>query len=128
MKAPGQIALIFEVEGNALHFRLKHIGTEIVENLKVVFSSPIKGAKHQLGRRLVHKRIDRLNLFRSGIFMYPGQEFVGFVDNFMTYQERDEPMFFTTTIDYSSPTGGKQRYRLEHHLSIWVDLPISLKT
>lgn len=76
---------------------------------------------------MLHKRIDRLDLFTSGIFMYPNQEFEGFVDDFGEYIKRKQPLKFDTLIQYNTQASGRQQFRLEHKLNIWLDLPVVRK-
>jgi len=128
MKLPPQIALVFEVDGRVLGFKLKHIGTELVQDLKVTFNRPVTGTKYQVGQRMLHKRIDRLSLFTSRMFMYPEQEFEGFVNDFRNYIERKQPLKFDTLTEYTTHSPGKQQYKLEHKLHIWLDLPQVRKT
>lgn len=111
-----EVILDFEYDNRGLLFIIiQNIGLSSAYQTSIKFDNEITGIRRD-------KRLTDMKLFRSLEFLPPGKRIRIFVDSFLSYVNRKQPLIVNTNISYSNKNKQKFREVIKHDLSIYKEV------
>jgi len=105
----------FTVEDGLLNVSLKNIGASSAYRVRTVFDKPF----HGLGGG---KCISTMRVFREVAFMPPEKQFCQFVDVFLHYAKRKEPLRLKAAVSYLDRDCNQYKETMAHDLRVYLEL------
>jgi hypothetical protein len=102
--------------GGFLFIIIQNIGLSPAYKISVKFDNEI------IGITGVEKKLTELSIFKCLEFLPPGKKIRIFVDTFLGYLIRKQPLILNTTIIYTSKDKQKFREVIKHDLSIYKEM------
>jgi hypothetical protein len=102
--------------GGFLFIIIQNIGLSPAYKISVKFDNEI------IGITGVEKKLTDLSVFKCLEFLPPGKKIRIFVDTFLGYLIRKQPLILNTTIIYTSKDKQKFREAIKHDLSIYKEM------
>jgi hypothetical protein len=99
-----------------LYIIIENIGLSSAYNISIKFDKEITGVEGE-------KNISAMKIFDRIEFLPPHKKIRIFVDTFVSYIIRRQPLVITTTIRYSDKENRKIQDLVKHDLSIYQDFP-----
>jgi hypothetical protein len=99
-----------------LYIIIENIGLSSAYNISIKFDKEITGVEG-------NKKISAMKIFDRIEFLPPYKKIRIFVDTFVSYMIRRQPLVITTMIRYSDKENRKIQEIIKHDLSIYQDFP-----
>jgi hypothetical protein len=99
-----------------LYIIIENIGLSSAYNISIKFDKEITGVEG-------NKKISAMKIFDRIEFLPPYKKIRIFVDTFVSYMIRRQPLVITTMIRYSDKENRKIQEVIKHDLSIYQDFP-----
>jgi len=99
-----------------LYIIIENIGLSSAYNISIKFDKEITGVEG-------NKKISAMKIFDRIEFLPPHKKIRIFVDTFVSYMIRRQPLVITTMIRYSDKENRKIQEVIRHDLSIYQDFP-----
>lgn len=111
-----EVIVDFEYDNRGLLFVIiQNIGFSSAYQTSIKFDSEITGVGGD-------RKLTDLNIFNSLEFLPPGKRIRIFVDTFLSYLNRKQPLILNTIISYSNKNKQKFREVIKHDLSIYEEV------
>jgi hypothetical protein len=113
--------LDFEYDDNGiLYIIIENIGLSSAYKVSIRFDKEITGIEGE-------KKISAMKIFDCIEFLSPHKKIRIFVDTFVSYLLRKQPLIIGATINYSNKNNKEFQNVIKHDLSIYKDFPHILK-
>jgi hypothetical protein len=113
--------LDFEYDDNGiLYIIIENVGLFPAYKVTIKFDKGITGVDGD-------KKISAMKIFERIEFLSPHKKIRIFVDTFVSYLLRKQPLTIETTINYSNKNNKEFQNVIKHDLSIYKDFPHILK-
>ena len=108
-----EVIVDFEYDNGGLLFVIiQNIGLSSAYQTSIKFDSEITGIGGE-------KKLTDMSIFKCLEFLPPGKRIRVFVDTFLSYLNRKQPLVVNTTISYSNKSKQKIQEIIKHDLSIY---------
>ena len=116
-----EVILDFEYDDNGiLYIIIQNIGPTSAYRVSIKFDKEIVGVEGE-------KEISAMKIFNNIEFLPPHKKIRIFVDTFVSYIFRKQPLIIEATAIYSNKNNREFQNVIKHDLSIYKDLPQILK-
>lgn len=107
----------FEFDDNGiLYIIIENIGPYSAYNVSIRFDKEITGVEG-------NKKISAMKIFDHIEFLPPHKKIRIFLDTFVSYILRKQPLIIGATVNYSNKNNQEFRNVINHDLSIYKDIP-----
>lgn len=111
-----EVIVDFEYDDRGLLFVIiQNIGLSSAYQTSIKFDTEITGIRSD-------KKLTDMSIFRSLEFLPPGKRIRIFVDSFLSYLNRKQPLTVNTIISYSNKNKQKFQEVIKHDLSIYKEV------
>jgi len=111
-----EVIVDFEYDNRGLLFIIiQNIGLSSAYQTSIKFDREITGIRSD-------KKLTDISIFKSLEFLPPGKRICIFVDSFLSYLYRKQPLIVNTIISYSNKNKQKFREVIKHDLSIYKEV------
>lgn len=111
-----EVIVDFEYDNRGLLFvTIQNIGFSSAYQTSIEFDSEITGIGGD-------KKLTDMSIFKSLEFLPPGKRIRIFVDTFLSYLNRRQPLILNVIISYSNKNKQKFREVIKHDLSIYKEI------
>jgi hypothetical protein len=111
----------FEYDDNGiLYIIIENIGPSSAYRLSIKFDKEITGVEGE-------KEISAMKIFDHIEFLPPHKKIRIFVDTFVSYILRKQPLIIEATVIFSNKNNREFQHVIKHDLSIYKDFPQILK-
>ncbi len=116
-----EVILDFEYDDNGiLYIMIENIGPSSAYRVSIKFDKGIAGIEGK-------KEISAMKIFNRIEFLPPHKKIRIFVDTFVSYILRKQPLIIEATVIYSNKNNREFQNIIKHDLSIYKDFPQILK-
>jgi hypothetical protein len=116
-----EVILDFEYDDNGiLYIIIENIGPSSAYRVSIKFDKEITGVEGE-------KEISAMKIFDNIEFLPPHKKIRIFVDTFVSYTLRKQPLIIGATVIYSNKNNREFQSVMKHDLSIYQDFPHILK-
>jgi hypothetical protein len=116
-----EVILDFEYDDNGiLYIMIENIGPSSAYRVSIKFDKEIAGVEGE-------KVISAMKIFNHIEFLPPHKKIRIFVDTFVSYILRKQPLIIEATVIYSNKNNREFQNVIKHDLSIYKDFPQILK-
>lgn len=110
-----EVIVDFEYDNNGrLYVIIQNIGISSAYQTSIKFDCEIMG--------IGDKKLTEMKIFKSLEFLPPSKSIRIFVDTFLSYLNRKQPLILNAVISYSNKDGQKFQEAIKHDLSIYKDI------
>jgi len=102
-------------KGDLLFIIVQNIGFSSAYNISVKFDNELIGAE-------ADKKVSEMSIFKRLEFLPPGKRIQIFVDTFLSYLRRRQPLVVNATVTYSNKNKQKFQDVIKHDLSIYKEM------